>query len=133
MRTSQVARDCLLAPATTQLERFLDVDASALKLAEANKLLKTVLTWGILGFGILSLMAWVSQSWLTLASLFFWIIILGLHFIPQAKRDVIRAMNCLMVRISFLDGGEKHLYVKRMDSVPLGRQEVAYQLGRDVF
>ncbi|WP_256659174.1 hypothetical protein [Pseudomonas sp. Leaf58] len=42
MRTSQVARGCLLAPATTQLERFLDVDASALKLVEANKLLKTV-------------------------------------------------------------------------------------------
>lgn len=133
MPTFQAGKDCLLTPATTQLERFLDVDASALRLVEASKLLKTMLTWGILGFCILSLMAWVSQSWLTLTSLLFWIIVLGLYFIPQAKRDVNRAVNYLLAHISFLDGGEKHLYVKRMDSVALGRQEVAYQLGRDVF
>ena len=133
MRTSQATEDLVLVPAKTQLERFLDVDACALRFSDATSHLKKVSSWGFLGFLALGFLAWESQRWITLISMFIWIIIAGVYFIPQAKKDVNRVMNHLMIRISFLDGAEKHLYVQRMDSVALGRREVAYQLGRDVF
>jgi hypothetical protein len=92
-----------------------------------------VTTWGFFGFCALGLLAWESQRWITLISMFFWLIIAGVYFVPQAKKEVNRVMNHLIIRISFLEGSEKHLYVQRMDSVALGRREVAYQLGRDIF
>jgi hypothetical protein len=42
-------------------------------------------------------------------------------------------MNTMLARIWYLSEVEKSGYVERMESVTLAKQEVAYQLGRDVF
>lgn len=133
MPRSRATNEVILTPAGTQIERFLDVDACALRFSDARSHLSKVTTWGFFGFCALGLLAWESQRWITLISMFFWLIIAGVYFIPQAKKEVNRVMNHLIIRISFLEGSEKHLYVQRMDSVALGRREVAYQLGRDIF
>jgi len=133
MLTSPTVNGGVLEPGASTLDRFLDVDASALRYLAAVKHFKKIVLWGFAGLMGLALLAWASQAWFALISLIAWIIIAGTYFTPQAQKDVTRTMNTMLARIWYLSEVEKSGYVERMESVTLAKQEVAYQLGRDVF
>lgn len=133
MLTSPTVNSGVLEPGASTLDRFLDVDASALRYLAAVKHFKQIVLWGFAGLMGLTLLAWASQAWFALISLVAWIIIAGTYFTPQAQKDVTRTMNTMLARIWYLSEAEKSRYVERMESVALAKQEVAYQLGRDVF